>query len=152
MRKTLFKYLLPVAIVLIVLAVVLFFVNPWAPLFVLASVLIQIPIIWGMFKSSQDKSYDVREQERIVKYEIDGDATSWLEAEEKEASSVGYKYYSKASRDRNVLNRANMLVKLNRPDEAKVLLEGLDPQRLNKGNMKRYNDATQGINDDGVNE
>lgn len=147
MRKTLMKYLIPFVVILVALAVGLSFVTPWAPVFVLASVLIQVPIIWRMFSSSQDNGYDTREQERVVQFEIDGDAALWLEAEEREAASIGYRYYSKANRDRNRLNRANMLVKLNRAGEAKELLEEMDPKKLNRGNLLRYNDAMVGINE-----
>ncbi len=137
-KHPILKYLLPIAIVLVVIGVLLYLLHPLAPLLLVLSVLIQAPLVWHYFRVSYAKGFQQREQERKQQYEEDGNAAAWLALEEADAASVGYKYWARAYRDENALNRACLLVKLGRGQEAQALLDGLEPAKLTRTNRNRY--------------
>lgn len=131
-------YLLIIAGIFVALAIVLFFFSPWAPLFLLASIAIQAPIIIIITRTNLTAGYRDRAFERRAQYQKDGDAQGWLDAEQRDASGVGFRFWSSAGRAQSLLNRADALSELERGDEAAALLAELDTQKLPKMDRERF--------------
>ncbi len=138
MKIVVSKYLVPTGITLLLLAVVLFFINPWAPLLLLASLLIQAPLIWLLVVSSYSNSYKDRTRERITAFEKDKDAQKWLAEEEKELKSIGRRYWSKGGENLSLLNRAQVYAALGNWEQAEALLAGVEEKRLSSMDLPRY--------------
>ena len=85
------KYLLLIVGIFVVLGIILYWFHPYAPFFLVASILIQAPIIYFILKSSYCNSYEERIHKRREKYEEEGEWEEWLEREEREAGSVGFR-------------------------------------------------------------
>ena len=133
-------YLLPFAIGFFALGVGLFFVNPLAPLLLLASLAIQLPIVVSITRVNLGAGYRDRAFERRRSCREGGDAAEWLAAEEREAAGLGYKYWSRATRDLSLLNRAEPLALLGRGHEAAELLAELEEKRLDGYNRGRFDE------------
>lgn len=140
MRQTPFFYLIPFLCVFTALAIGMAFLNPVALLLVLLSMVIQAPIIWIMAQGSYTGRYLERAEARREQFELDGDAAKWLAAEEEEANSKGYRYWSKSGRIHSMLNRARALRALERDAEARALLSEIDPAMLGTRELERYSD------------
>lgn len=143
MKKSPYSYFIIIGAVLFVLAVVLYIINPWAPLFLLASLVIQIPIIYGITKASMNFSYQDRAHDRRVAFEATGDAEAWLAGEQKEAGSVGQKFWSSRSKELNLLNQAAPLCALGRKNEAAELLAWVNEEKLEATARKRYDELVE---------
>lgn len=139
------KYLIPFFAILAALAVLLFFIHPFAPLLLVLSILIQAPLVWYYVRSAYAKNCKSKESERRQNYEIYGDAEGWLALEEKDAASVAYRYWPRAYRDKNVLRRAELLIKLDRAEQAQELLEGIEQRKLSVPNLTQYLDIQKTI-------
>lgn len=124
--------------VLLVLAAALYFVHPVAPLLLLFSLLVQLPIIAALVSSSFTGSYRQRAEERLRRYGADGDAAAWLAEEQAEAKGVGFAYWSSAGRALNTIARAEALCALGRRDEAAALLDAVEAARVDKRDAERY--------------
>lgn len=136
-------YLLPILGIFVVLCVILYFFHPLAPLLLLASIIIQAPIIFFISKVSIDSGYRDRLYERKQQYKIDGDTEAFLDKEEKEAQSVFFKILNKSSRRQNLLTRAELLHTLSRGEEGRTLLAEIDPGKLSPLDLDRYNAVNQ---------
>lgn len=143
MKKSPYSYFIIIGIVLVALAVVLYIINPWAPLFLLASLMIQIPIIYGITKATMNFSYQDRAYDRRMAFEESGDAAAWLAGEQKEAHSVGQKFWSSRSKELNRLNQAAPLCALGRKNEAAELLAQVDEAKLEATARKRYDELVE---------
>ncbi len=143
MKRSPFVYLLPVLGVFVLLGAVLYFIHPMAPLFLVASLLIQAPLVWVLSRASLGSSYRERAAARRQQYEKDGNAEAWVAGEEKEAASIGYKYWSKAGKSMCELNRADGLVHLGRKGDAGQALAQVAPQKLAAQDRVRYEELSQ---------
>lgn len=132
------KYVIGAVVLLAVLAALLYLVHPLGPLFLLLSVLVQAPIIFGISRHNFKTSYIQRSEQRRAEYEKEGDGEAWLAAEEAEARSVGYKYWSRAGRSLNALNRADALCAVGREADGRAALEQAEYMRLEAPDRKRY--------------
>ena len=142
MKRSPWFFLVPVGIVVAVLAVILYFVHPLAPLVLLASLLVQVPIIVIVTRVNMTHGYEDRAYERSVQYKKDGDAAACLAAEEREASSAGFEYWSPRAKNLSRLNRAGLLADLDRPAEAALLLADIDTKAIDKTNRQRFDEIT----------
>ncbi|MFV0353199.1 MAG: hypothetical protein ACK5JF_12970 [Oscillospiraceae bacterium] len=127
--------------VLFVLALVmglLCIFNPFAPLIVVLSLLIQAPLIYGIGQVVFGKSYQKRTEERREKFLKDNNLDSFLLEEEKEAKGPGFAYWSLAGKYTNYLNRAELLLLAQRQEDAMQLLAQVDPRRLRQEDKERY--------------
>lgn len=141
-RRTIWLYLLPIAGIFIVLSVVLYFFHPIAPLLLWASILIQAPIIYLISRVNFDSAYRDRLYERRQRYqkeESTAEAETILEQEEREARSFGYHLLSRWSRQQNALFRAELMLALDRTDDAALLLDTLNAEKLKPADLERYN-------------
>lgn len=138
MKSEIMKYLLPMGAGFVVLGVILFFLNPYAPLILVASILIQAPIVWFLVTSSYRNSYRERSEQRKLRFEKDSDANKWLEEEEKESRSIGRKYWSKSGNALSILNRTEALLFLERNETAKELWATLEINNVGKQDKKRF--------------
>ncbi|MDL2294602.1 hypothetical protein LJC60_08250 [Ruminococcaceae bacterium OttesenSCG-928-D13] len=145
MKKGNVRALIIAAAVLLAFGVGLYFVNPWGPLLLLLTLAIQLPIIYAITKSTMNSSYRDRAFERRQQFAEDGDADAWLAGEEKEAASVGYKYWSPAARAQNVLARAEALAELDRSSDAANLLAELDEKKLPSHDRTRFDAVVERI-------
>lgn len=116
----------------------LYWVHPLAPLFLLLSVLIQLPIILLITRASFTSSYNDRVWARKEQYEKDGDAAAWLAQEQAEAKGVGFRYWSSKGRMRNMLLRAKLLTELGQKDQAALLLAEIIPGKLSAEDQAGY--------------
>lgn len=142
-RKILF-WLIPI-LVLLALGVGLYFVHPLAPLALLLSLLIQLPIIFLLAKSSLNSSYRDRAYQRRQLYLKDGDAEALWEGERKEAASVGYRYWSRGTKTLCQLNQAEALVALDRHDEAAEHLALAEEEKLDSHSRERFDAVVQAL-------
>lgn len=142
MKNKLWPYLVGLGVIFVGLAVGLFFVTPYAPLFVLASLVIQAPIIYFIARTTLATSYYDRAAKRRTQYEEDGDAEVWLAAEEKEVSGGAYKGFSRYGKSLNALNRAQALHALGRKDEAKNCLAQVNEKVLNHVTLPVYEELS----------
>lgn len=133
-----FKFLLFFCPVLVLLAVVLFFVHPLAPLVLLLSVLIQLPIVYIISQVNMNKGYEDRAFARKTQHEKDKDAAAWLQEEEKEAAGAGFKYWSKRAKSLSALNRAQLLLEMEMPRQAAALLAQVQENKIDKINRQRF--------------
>ncbi len=140
MKRAYLKYLLPIAAVLLVLAVALFFINPVAPLFLLLAVAVQVPIVYGMTASVQNNAYEARNDLRQKQFDEEGDAAAWLAQEDAEAQSIQRMFWSKGTKRLNALSRAEMMHVLGREEEAKATLAGagVSPTAATDYEKKRF--------------
>lgn len=145
MIRPLFKYILPFIAVFVALAVLLFFIHPFAPLLLLLSIIIQAPLVWYYVRSAYAKSSKEHEETRRHQFEADGDAEGWLALEERDAASVAYRYWPRATRDHNVLKRVELLLVLKRPEEAQALMDTLEQRKLSVPNLTLYLDMEREI-------
>ena len=142
MGKT-WKYWLPALLVFAALGFVLYRLHPYAPLLLLASLLIQAPIVYLLTRNAYNSGYDQRSRARQEQFDQDGDAEAWLAGEEQESKSLTYRFLSSAAKAKNSLVRADLLLRLGRRAEAEELLVSLAAESLNKVNKERY-DALMG--------
>lgn len=142
MKHSPWFFLVPVGIVAAVLAVVLYFFHPLAPLVLLASLLVQAPIIAIVSRVNMTRGYEDRAYERLVQYKKDGDAAAFLAAEEREAGGAGFAYWSPRAKNLSRLNRAGLLADLGRPADAALLLADVDTKTLDKTNRQRFDEIT----------
>lgn len=126
------------ALALLALAVLLYFFHPLAPVFLLLSVAIQLPLIYVIVRVSFSSGYADRVYERKQRFEKDGDAAAWLAEEEREARGVGFRYWSAKSRNKNALLRAGLLQKLGREADAKQALAEVLPAKLRGEDKAEY--------------
>jgi hypothetical protein len=138
-------YLAGFAIFLAALAAGLFFITPWAPLFVLLSLGVQAPVVLLITATSLNGGYRDRAFERRGQYEKDGDADAWLAAEAREALSVGYRYFSSGTKSHSALNRAQALAALGRYDEGAALLAEVDEKKLDHLSKRRFDAAVEAV-------
>ncbi len=145
MKKFPYRFLLPLGIVFVVLAVVLYFFHPLAPLFLLASLLIQIPIVLVVSRVNMNKGYEDRSFERRLQYQQDGDAAAFFAAEEREAGGAGFAYWSPRAKALSRLCRAELLCELRRGSEAAELLAAIDEKKLDKAGRQRFDAAVAAL-------
>ena len=138
MKIVVSKYLVPTGIVLLGLGVILYFLHPLAPLLLVASILIQAPVVWLLVASSYRNSYKDRTRERIKDFEKDNDAQKWLKQEEMELKSIGRKYWSKSGESLSALNRAQIYAVLGNWQQASELLGVVQEKRLSSLDTPRY--------------
>lgn len=138
MKKKPPLYLVVIGLVFVGLCIVLYFIHPLAPLLLLASVLIQGPIVYAITLAKMNGSYQERAYQRQTQYEKDKDAAAWLKQEQQEAASVGFKYWSSRSRCLNALNQAQPLTALGRLEEARVYMDQVEPGKLDKSDRDRF--------------
>ncbi len=133
-----FLFLLPLLLLFVALAVLLSFLSPWAPVLLLASLLLQAPIVYFIARFNYDSAYAERLYRRKLAFEKEPEASPFLEKEEQEASGFGYRLLSRKHKCENHLIRAELLQKLQRFPEAAALLSELDPSRLDSVQAERY--------------
>lgn len=143
MKKKVLLYLVPFFLIFLALGIVLFFFSPYAPLLLVLSLAIQLPVIYFIARSSTGSSYRERADARREQYERDRDAQAWLKQEEKEAASIGYRYWSKAGKSLNQLNQAFLLAQLGRMEEAKSRIDNIQPAKLAKADREQYEKLLQ---------
>ena len=131
-------YLLAVLGFLLVLAVLLYWVNPLAPLLLLLSIIIQAPLIYLIARYTYSGGYRDRVLARREKNKEDGDDAGWLEKEEQEAASFGYRLLPAKDKAENILLRAGLLLNLGRRDEAAQTLLELELPRLSSEHLSQY--------------
>lgn len=122
----------PIGVIVLALAVFSFFIKWWAPLLILAALVVQAAVVFAIVRSKTDGAYSDRAYERRQQYEKDGDAEAWLDGEAREVRAVGYRYWSSGAKAQSALNRAAALVALGRTGEAAALLGQLEPKRLDR--------------------
>lgn len=120
------------------LGVGLYFIHPLAPVLLVLSVGIQIPIILRLMHARSTGSYRQRADARRRRYAQDADAERWLAAEEQEAAGPGVRFWSPAGRMLSLLNRAEALCALRRRAEAAILLGQVEPDALDEADRPRY--------------
>ena len=123
---------------LFLLGVLLYLWYPLAPLLLAVSILIQLPFIFLVSRRSFKKSYLQRLEERKTVYEKTGDAGIWLEQEENEARSIGFRYWSSRGKALNALTRAELLFLLERREDAEQLLKEIQFLKLEKPDLVKY--------------
>lgn len=126
------------AVILLLILFAAYRINPYAPLFVILSLLIQAPIIYGVARVVFGKSYRQRAKERRDKFLKDGDLALCLQQEENEASSAEFAHWSLGGRYANYINRAELLLLAERREEAWTLLFCINPSYLNTEDKERY--------------
>lgn len=119
-------------VVLLLLSVLLYLLHPLAPLFLLASVLVQLPLIWIVSRMTFTKSYQQRWEDRQKAFLKDQNAEEWLQQEEKEAKSTGFQYWSGKGKSKNYLTQADLLLQLKRTADAKEILQLVNTAKLTK--------------------
>lgn len=134
------RYLLPILGIFLALGIGLYFVNPYAPLLLLASLILQAPVVYFIARFSYGGGYQDRLHARQVAYEEDGDAQGWLDKERKEAESFGYRLLSAKARAQNALLRAELQMKTDERDGVAELLDEIELGKLNPEDKKRYYD------------
>lgn len=122
----------------VVLGVVLYFIHPFAPVLLAASILIQLPLVWILTSSSYNSAYRERSEQNRQKYMKSRDAGHWLEQEDKEASSFGYRFLNQAAKQQNAIIRAELLLQLGRRDEAQTLINSIGNAKINPKLASRY--------------
>ncbi len=132
------KYLLLTILAFLGLGLILYLVNPFAPLLLLGSLIIQLPIVYFIAKHSYGGAYAQRVQARKEQFEQDGDTAHWLAKEEQEVASFGYKLLSPKAKTKNALLRARLLSQLNRNEEAQRIWRLIDPELLEGEDRKEY--------------
>lgn len=132
------KYLLPLALVLVAVGVVLFFINPLAPLLLLLSVAIQAGILWLVLRNAQNTAYDARLDARRAQFAEDGDADAWLRQEDAEAASLARVFWSRYTKRQNALARAELLHLAGREDEARAVLAEVDEKAVTARDRENY--------------
>lgn len=145
MKRSPYRFIIAFGILFVVLAVILYFVNPLAPLLLVLSLVVQVPLIVIITRTSMAGSYADRAHARRQAFEKDGNAAAWLAGEENEAHSIAFRYLSKTGKMRNALNRAQPLCLLGRTEEAARLLEEVNPARLVRQEVERYEAIQQCI-------
>ncbi len=133
-----FLAILPLLLILVGLAVLLSFVSPWAPVLLLASLLLQAPVIYLIAKFTYDSAYTERLYARKLAFEKDNDADIFLQKEKEETSSFGYRLLSRKNKMQNCLIQAEMLVKLCRFSEADALLCSINTSHLRHEDAARF--------------
>ncbi len=141
------RYIVTFGGVFIAIAVILYFISPFAPLLLLLSLVIQVPIILFIVRYTTDTSYAQRVDQREQQFEEDGNAAAWLKEEEQEANSIGFKYWSKKGRYQNMLTRAELLHRLGRSDEAAALAADIENAKLPPHAATRHKELLQTLND-----
>lgn len=139
------KYLLIFAGAVVALGIVLYFVTPWAPLALAASLVIQLPIIVILTRTNLTAGYRDRAFARRARFAEDGDAAAWLAEEQREAVSQGYRFWSRAGRAQSALNRADALAELGRGNEAAALLAEIEEKTLPAADRQRYQTIVERI-------
>lgn len=132
------KYVLVIVGFYAVLGVVLYFLHPLGPLFLLLSLLIQAPLVFVISRVNYNSAYLERAAQRREEYAQTGDARVWLEGEEKEARSIGFKYWSSKGRALNTLNRAAALAALGENQQCAALLVSIETAKLSKQAALEY--------------
>ncbi len=132
------RYILPLVGVFVALGVGLYFVNPYAPLLLLASLIVQAPVVYLIARLSYAGGYSDRLHARREAYEKDGDAQSWLAQEQKEAESFGFALLSAKTRAQNTLLRAELLGEIGNNNESSLLLNDIELCRLGNKEKERY--------------
>lgn len=132
------RWVLVAVLVLAVFAAILYFFHPMAPVFLLLSMVIQLPIIYFVMRYTSSNSYADRVWERKKQFEKDGDAAAWLKQEQREADAPGFQYWSKKGRNRNMLIRANLLHILEEQAGADALLQMIDESALGREDTELY--------------
>ncbi len=127
------------------LAAALYFVHPMAPLLLLASLVVQLPIIAGLTRAGLASGYRERAAARRRRYDEDGDAGAWLAGEEAEAAAPGYRFWSSAARAQCALSRAEAMAALGRGNEAAALLAELPEDRLPETERARFEAVVETI-------
>lgn len=145
MKKSPWSYLVPVVVVFAVLAVVLFFINPLGPLLLLASLVVQLPIIYIISRTAFSSGYADRSYNRRQQFLEDGNAAHWLEAEQKEERSVGFSFWSAASKTDNNLNQAEAMIALGLWRDAAGKLAAVDEKKLGKTRRQRYDELAESL-------
>lgn len=145
MIRPLIKYIIPFIAVFVAIGILLFCFHPLAPLLLVLSVLIQAPLVWYYIRSAYAKSSKDKEKTRKCQFEQDGDAEAWLALEEQDAKSVTFRYWPRASRDGNVLNRVELLIRLEKIPEAQELVDTLEQKKLSVPNLTRCLDIMRQI-------
>ncbi len=131
-------YVLPLVVVFVFLAVLLWFVSPWAPVLLLASLLLQAPIVFLIAKYTYNSAYEERLHTRKLAFEKEQEVDTFLQKEEQEAASFGYRLLTKKNKTQNILTRAEFLIVLEEFAKAEELFCELDPSSLNKVENERY--------------
>lgn len=137
MKKRKWLILLIVVLVLLAACFGLWFVHPFAPLVLLASLLIQLPIVFGIITVTFGSAYRDRAWERRQQYLKDGDAEAWLQGEETEAKAVQQRYWSRGGKTLASLNRAEAMFAAGQGERAAALLAAADPKFLSGDDRKR---------------
>ncbi|MDL2254068.1 hypothetical protein LJC49_08400 [Ruminococcaceae bacterium OttesenSCG-928-I18] len=132
------KYLLPIAGFFVLLGVVFYFINPYAPLLLLGSLIIQAPIIYYISWYSYNTAYSERQAKRKQKFEQDRDAESWFQEEKREAGSLGFKLLSAKAKSQSALLRAWLAVELSLYEEAEDFLTDVNIEKLDDEDNNRY--------------
>lgn len=112
--------------------------HPFAPLVLLGSLLVQLPIIATLTRRGLSASYVQRAAARYAQYLESGDAAEWLAAESAEMQSAGYRYWSGAGRALNALNRAEAATALGFCDEAAQALADAEAAKLPAHEAQRF--------------
>lgn len=132
------KYLIGLLVVLVLLAVGLYFIHPYAPLLLLLSLIIQAPTIFLIMYHSINESYRKRKKQRREQYDEDGDVVKYLEQEAAEVNVPGFRLLSAKEQTLNKLVRAELMVRLEEYEGAKTLLEEVEPQRLTEAEKETF--------------
>ncbi len=131
-------YLLPFFVFFVVLGVLLSFLSPWAPVLLLASLVLQVPIVYLIAKLGYDSAYAERLHQRTLLFEKEGNAELFLNKENAEAAGFGYRLLSRKNKTLNLLTRAELLSQLERDVEAEPLLAELEKATLGKEELVRF--------------
>lgn len=141
------KKIIPaIALLAVILAVILFLlyrIHPAAPLMLLLSLAVQVPIVILVARAALGGSYRQRAQQRLLAYQAGGAAQQWLNEENAEANTTGYKYWSTSGKALLALNRAQAAYAAGRTEQAASHLDNLQMQKLNQQDMQRFQLLTQ---------
>ncbi|NLW79668.1 MAG: hypothetical protein GXY32_09710 [Ruminococcaceae bacterium] len=132
-------------VIFLAIEALLYLVHPLVPVLVLGSVLIQAPIIWGIFRRNFNMGYRQRAAQRRERYKESGDAEAWLAGEQRETRMPGYKYWSRGGKALVALNCADALLAMGRRDAAGAQLAEVDRPRLEPDDQQRFDEMILNI-------
>ncbi|MGD9559741.1 MAG: hypothetical protein AB7V55_03940 [Oscillospiraceae bacterium] len=139
MTASIWRWLLAAA-GLLVLAGLLWLLHPLAPVLLLGSLLIQLPLIWGVARRQFAVGYRRRAAQRRAAWRAGGPAAAFLQAEQQEADAPAFRHWSRGAKALSALCRAEALWALGRGHEAAALLAGLQREKLEADEQQRYDE------------
>ncbi len=118
--------------VLVAICVGLWFLHPIAPLLIVLSLAVQLPVAYALMRKRLTSGYLKRTEGYRKELLQSGDANAWLCAEQGETLAKEYSLWHKKLRLLNLLNRAEALAMLGQKDEVRRLLQEIAGASLPK--------------------